>query len=300
MPGMEKIPTFPNSAPVSLELQSQLDELLANARDRLSDYTFASLFLFRHKYQYQVALTSDGELIISGVHSSPVGLHKFFMTPLAFPDQTLLTELFDSHDYWRGITNSMLDSHRREFGDWGIEVTADRDDFDYVYLRSDLAELHGDKYQKKRNQINGFEKEYDCEVRPLTADQATAARSVLDAWCAAKGSDADYLAAVDAIELQAELGLFGRIYFAGGQAIGWWLGEIDPGHGVFVDHFEKGSFDHPGIYQFMNRDMAASLPASVTYINREQDLGDEGLRHAKMSYHPVEFIEKYVGTRSRR
>lgn len=291
------IPAYPDFAPVSLDVQQQVQSALAQTTDPLSEYTFASLFVFRHKYQYRVSTTSAGDVIISGVHATgDGGQQKFFMTPLGFPDRVLVSDLFTSHDYWRGITSDMLADHGTELASWGVVTTPDRDDFDYLHLRSDLAELHGDKYQKKRNLINSFESEFNCEARELTPEEHPAALSMLEAWCADKGKDADYLAAIDALEQQSDLGLIGRIYFIDSQPVGWWLGETLPQQQTFVEHFEKARHEFSGLYQFVNRDMALSLPESVEFINREQDLGDEGLRQAKMSYHPLRLIEKYVGT----
>jgi len=297
MAGMSGIPAYPHFAPVSLDTQELLRGLLSQATAPLSEYTFGSLFVFRHKYHYQVALTDAGDLLISGVHGDPAGdYEKFFMTPLGIPERDVIVDLFRTHDYWRGITPEMIAERHDDLAQWGVATEPDPADFDYLHLRSDLAELRGDKYQKKRNQIHSFEKEYDCVAEPLGPDDVADARSVLDVWRESKGSEADYLAAIDALELQSELGLIGRIYRVQNLPVGWWLGEYMPQYQMFVEHFEKGSFDFPGVYQFINRDMAASLPGSTQYINREQDLGDEGLRQAKASYHPIAFVEKYVGT----
>jgi hypothetical protein len=67
---------------------------------------------------------------------------------------------------------------------------------------------------------------------------------------------------------------------------------------MFAVHFEKAVDGIKGIYQYMNQSFAASLPRFFTYINREQDLGDEGLRQAKETYRPCGFVKKYRGIRS--
>jgi hypothetical protein len=67
---------------------------------------------------------------------------------------------------------------------------------------------------------------------------------------------------------------------------------------MFAVHFEKALEEFKGIYQFVNQAFAASLPESYIHINREQDLGDEGLRQAKMTYRPAGFVRKFTGTRA--
>ena len=64
---------------------------------------------------------------------------------------------------------------------------------------------------------------------------------------------------------------------------------------MFVIHFEKALDEYKGIYQYLNQSFAESLPRFFTLINREQDLGNEGLRQAKMTYRPCEFVKKYTG-----
>ena len=73
----------------------------------------------------------------------------------------------------------------------------------------------------------------------------------------------------------------------------WCLAELAGQGSIAVVHFEKARTDFRGSYQYINYAFAQSLSEQVVYINREQDLGDEGLRHAKMSYKPEGFVKKY-------
>ncbi|GHU99931.1 hypothetical protein FACS189483_09680 [Spirochaetia bacterium] len=80
-----------------------------------------------------------------------------------------------------------------------------------------------------------------------------------------------------------------------GRPAAYCLGESLARGRMFAVHFEKGIDEYKGIYQYINQAFAASLPGYYTHINREQDLGDEGLRQAKETYRPVGFVRKYVG-----
>jgi hypothetical protein len=86
----------------------------------------------------------------------------------------------------------------------------------------------------------------------------------------------------------------GALYFIDGKPAGWCLGEGLAGATIFSIHFEKAAGGYKGMYQYMNQAFAAMLPPHYTYINREQDLGDEGLRQAKMTYRPCSFVKKYA------
>jgi hypothetical protein len=89
------------------------------------------------------------------------------------------------------------------------------------------------------------------------------------------------------------------VYFAGGRPAAYCLGESIAKGCMFAIHFEKAIDEYKGIYQFMNQAFAAGLPRFFVHINREQDLGSEGLRQAKMTYRPAGFVRKFRGVKHR-
>jgi hypothetical protein len=264
---------------------------LAQLPDGVSEYTFANLFLFRNQYQYRVSRAPDETFILSGERKG----EKFFMTPCAVPDRGVLEELFKTHDYWKGIPDSVLIPNRERLEDWGVAITEDRNNFDYLYLRQDLADLAGKKYHKKRNLVNQFVNYYAHEQRPLRPELIPQAVWVLDRWREDKGFDGDYAAARESLELFSALELRGAMYYISGEPAGWCLGESLAEGRMFAVHFEKAVDEYKGIFQYINQSFAASLPESFLHINREQDLGDEGLRQAKLTYRPSGFVRKYTG-----
>jgi hypothetical protein len=278
---------------MSLELKSDMHPQLSLTPDGVSEYTFSNLYLFRHRYHYRVSRFLNRNFIISGEREGK----KFFMTPCAVPGEDILNHLFETHDYWKGISDSVLSPNLVYLERWGIDITEDRDNFDYLYLRTDLAELSGKKYHKKRNLVNAFINSYQYEQRLLTAELIPLAMEVLNRWREDKGAEGDYAAAREALELFSELNMKGALYYVDGKPAGWCLGESLAKGRMFAIHFEKGIDAYKGIYQFINQAFAATLPRFFTYINREQDLGDEGLRQAKMTYRPSGFVRKYLGTK---
>jgi hypothetical protein len=286
-----QIPRYPNFTPLTLDERDEMQAGLAQLPDGVSEYSFASLFLFRNQYQYRVSRAPDETLVISGEKKG----EQFFMTPRAVPDRSVLEELFKTHDYWKGIPDSVLIPNRERLEEWGIAIAEDRDNFDYLYLRKDLADLAGKKYHKKRNLVNQFVNYYAHEQRPLTPKLIPQALWVLDRWREDKGFNGDYVAARESLELFSALGLQGAMYYISGEPAGWCLGESLAGGRMFAVHFEKAIDEYKGIFQYINQSFAASLPESFTHINREQDLGDEGLRQAKLTYRPSGFVRKYTG-----
>jgi hypothetical protein len=211
------------------------------------------------------------------------------------PEKSILDRLFASHDYWKGIPDSIYLPNREQFAEWGIEIAEDRDNFDYLYLRTDLAELSGKKYHKKRNLVNQYLLSYvHCE-KPLTQDLIPEALAVLERWREDKGEDGDYAASREALELFDRFPMSGALYYINNRPVGWCLGESLARGSMFAVHFEKALDNYKGIYQFINQHFAASLPEQYAHINREQDLGEEGMRQAKMTYRPSGFVRKYIG-----
>lgn len=286
------IPLFPEFASITLEMRPEIRPYLAATPDGVSEYTFSNLYLFRKHYDYRISKVRNKTLILSGRRDDGA----FFMTPCAAPGRSVLMELFQTHDYWKGIPDSVLSHCRACLECRGIDIVEDRDNFDYLYLRSDLADLPGKKFHKKRNLVNAFENAYSCEEKALTANEVPQALEVLERWKADKTIEGDYVAAREALELLEALEMHGRIFFVDRRPVAWCLGESLARGKMFAVHFEKAIESFKGVYQYVNRSFAASLPKECRFINREQDLGDEGLRQAKRSYRPAGFVRKYRGT----
>ncbi len=286
---MSQIPAFPDFAPVSLEMKPDLFPGLSLLPDGISEFSFAGLYLFRHTYHYKLSRLSDGSLVVSGSKKGKT----FFYLPCCLPSLDVVDTLMQRFDYLRHLSDSQAAAHRAALEARGYVVQEDRDNFDYLYLREDLATLSGKAYHKKRNLVNGFISSYTCEQRPLTKSRIADALEVLEEWRLTKGIEGDYTAAREALELFDQLEMKGAIYYIDNKPVGWCLGESLARGRMFAVHFEKACDRYKGIYQFINQAFAQSLPRHYHYINREQDLGEEGLRQAKMTYRPVGFVKKY-------
>ncbi len=287
------IPQYPEFAAIDLDMRADLYPALNMTKDGISELTFSNLYLFRHVYDYRVSLLPGGSSVVEGTKAGK----SFFYLPCCFPDREIFDNLMAGHDYFKNMSESQSEIHRIELEQRGYHVEEDRDNFDYIYERTDLAELSGRAYHKKRNLVNAFINSYSYEQKPLRKDNAADALAVLDEWREAKGSDGDYVASREAIGLFEDLGMRGCVYYVDGAPAGWCLGEPVAKGRMFAIHFEKACDRYKGIYQFINQAFAQGLPSHFKTINREQDLGDEGLRQAKMTYRPCGFVKKYRVTR---
>jgi hypothetical protein len=292
------LPIFPAFAPISLELQADIEDCLSAAGDGISEFTFGGLYLFRRRYGYRVSLIPGKTIVISGGHDHDHDGKRFFSCPLAVPSAEDLRLLFAEHDYWKNIPPSVAEAEKERdvlFAQ-GIEVAEDRDNFDYLYNRADLAVLSGKKYHKKRNLVNAFVNAYPVRHESvLTSENIADAKKVLERWHSDKGEDADYIASAESLECFDCLKMQGMLFYVNGLPVGYCLGESLAHGTMFAVHFEKAIDEYKGIYQYINMTFAASLPDSYVTINREQDLGDEGLKQANETYRPCGFVKKYTG-----
>jgi len=177
----------------------------------------------------------------------------------------------------------------------GYSVCEDRDNFDYLYSREDLVNLTGRKFHKKKNLLNMFVKNNECQAKPLLEEYRDDALKILEQWNNQHDEPNDFLAAKEALEKMWSLQLCGGVFFIDGQPIAYCLGEELAFGKSFVINFEKAVLGEElkGIYQYINQAFASILPNKYKTVNRQQDLGDSGLRQAKMSYRPVGFVKKY-------
>ena len=281
------IPDYPDFAPISLEMRPLLHPLFLTLSSGVSEYTFANLYLFRHTYQYAVSRLSVNNYIFSGNDDG----HSFFFTPFGLPGREQMADLFQRFGEMKLVPGDQ--AHQLDLA--GFKVWEDRDNFDYLYAREDLTHLPGPKFHKKKNLINVFLRNHECVGRCLLESYLPDAYAILETWRVERGDEGDYVASREALERMEFLQLCGGIYYIDNKPVAYVLGEENALGRHFLIHFEKasGTTEYKGLYQFINRSFASILPEKYEFINREQDLGNPGLRQAKESYHPSQFVKKY-------
>ncbi|MGI9255393.1 MAG: phosphatidylglycerol lysyltransferase domain-containing protein, partial [Salinispira sp.] len=288
------IPQYPDFVPIGSQWRDELYPLLNREGGGISEFTFAGLYVFRKVYGYELSWLPQQKLLIRGAKEGK----RFYSLPLGFPDDSSLREeLLRSVDYVRNLAENYAEALAPELAGMGYTVSEDRDNFDYLYASSDLAELRGRKYHKKRNLVNGFVNTYQYETAVLDNDKIDDALTILELWRKNREDDADYGASREALELKDFLALDGHIVYVDGKPVAYAMGEGIAGD-TFIIHVEKALEQYRGIYQFLNQSYAKVISRTYRYINREQDLGNTGLRQAKMTYRPSGFVRKYRVVRS--
>ncbi len=286
---------------VDLAHREAYNALLMSNPPRGCEYSFANLFLwgrqhiaFRHGcaalfshfygrsvYPFPVG-SGDKEAVIREILSDAKkrGL-PCRITGLTDGDQNFLEETFPGMFHFRTVRNS----------------------FDYVYAVDDLADLRGRKYQKKRNHFNRFQATHpQYRIEPLTRENLPLAKDMVDAWYAHRQQtdpEGDYLLEIRAMNRAfahyGALDMEGILLTDGGEVIAVTMGSRLHSD-CFDIHFEKAREDVDGAYAAVNCEFARYLRLKfpeVRYLNREDDMGLEGLRKAKLSYLPNHMVQKH-------
>lgn len=269
---------------------------------RNCDLSFSNLCSWQFQYSTRFAV-KDGLLLIKfWVEGKPV-----YMMPVGEGDlrQAIEALIDDAHNEGQrfcllGICTDMCEDIEALMPG-RFTFTADRDYADYLYLRSDLATLGGKKFQAKRNHVNKFKRLYpDYQYMPITSEHIGECLELEAEWCRKnncdqhEGTGNERRALIYALHHFDELGLTGGLLRVEGKIAAFTFG-MPINHNTFGIHVEKADTDIDGAYAMINHEFAIHIPDTYTYLNREEDLGIEGLRKAKLSYQPVEILEKYIG-----
>lgn len=272
-----------------------------NSPRRNCDLSFSNLCSWRFLYNTHFAV-QDGFLLLKFWVDGELA----YMMPIGNGDlrKALETLVEDAHREGKplcllGICSGMC-SELETFMPGKFQFTADRDYADYLYLRTDLATLAGKKFQAKRNHLNKFKRTYsNYGYTPITPDRIQECLELEAIWCEAndcnqhEGTGNERRALTYALHHFEELGLTGGILHVDGKIAAFTFG-MPINRDTFGVHVEKADTSIDGAYTLINYEFANRIPEQYTYINREEDLGIEGLRKAKLSYQPAIILEKYI------
>lgn len=289
---------------ITIADKAWMDEKFAEDNRNACEYTFANNFIWRKTYRVEVA-ELFGCLVIrfrengACCYSYPVGAGDkkaaidwllaecctaccaLNMSPLSEADKKQLTEWYP--------------------GQFLIE--GDRDSYDYIYAREKLSTLAGKKLHGKRNHIARFRDGDDWSYEPMTAENLEECRTMTYTWIRMRSEkwneemEEEVMVLHEAFDHMQELGLVGGVLRKAGEIVAFTMGE-PLNTDTFVVHFEKAYPDMQGAYPMINQQFVLHACQNYTYVNREEDTGDPGLRKAKLSYYPEILLKKYIAQRS--
>lgn len=285
------IPSYPASRPLTIDDKLFFDRLFMELQPRVSELTFAGLYLFRSAHDYRVSLVGNSVVIFGKSYDKA----PCFLPPLSGDVQKALKILFAEEIFLYGVDEAFAKTYLPKVE---MNIYEDRDSFDYLYLREELATLPGNRFHKKKNRINYFTSRHSYEVKFYADCYLQDCLDLLQIWGQVATKEANKSLAMEieatceALNLAAKLELEGVVVMVDGSVAAFALGE-QLNQETAVCHFEKANPFMEGLPQLVNREFARLLFTECRFLNREQDLGETGLRNAKLSYHPVELVKKY-------
>ena len=285
-----------NFEPISLSNQDEYLDMFHRCPKKSSDYSFINLWGWSDDHGLYWAWSDDAVWIKQTIPNealwAPVGpwkeidwsrcFDKYFdesITFLRIPEELLLI--------WERDTKERI--HRED----------ERAQWDYIYDVKELIELKGNRFHKKKNLLNQFRKKYDFQFVPFDIEMIDMALAMQEDWCTWRDCESSEALSAENQVISRILdswkkfeGLIGGAIIVDQNMVAYTIAE-PLSQDTVVIHFEKGNPDYKGAYQAINQMFLEHNSEQFNFVNREQDLGDEGLRKAKLSYNPTNFLKKY-------
>lgn len=287
---------------LTMEDKPILDKYLKNYNFITSEYSFTTLLVWREACDVQYAIHQD-VLIIK---KKDFKENYYFMQPIGYSKESLNQLIYELREYkkannmkylFKDVEDSFLQDLKEVCGD-NAHIEEDIDNFDYIYLKEKLATLSGKKLHGKKNHYNFFVKNYNYKVKDISEPGVVEDCIKLahhwheENYTGDKYTTYELKGIIEVLYNTDKLNLKGMAVYVDDKISTFTVGEV-VNKDMAIVHFEKGRKDINGIYAFTNKTFVERYLNDVGYINREQDLGIEGLRKAKRSYNPFKLEKKY-------
>lgn len=285
------------------------DRAISNLNSQASEMSFRYLYMWRKNYNIEFSIINDFLCIIS--HPRKFSPFAFCPVPMGnFNGEKFKKTVYELKDYFDSkglklifgrVEERMLDMFKDNL-DVNLKFKKNESSSDYIYTTNSLITLSGKKLSPKRNHINKFLREYGgFEYVEISSNLAGECMRIFNEWCEKHDScdcevpeECEKWACMELLKnWDLFPGLKGALIKVNGRFEAFTIGEM-LNEDTAVIHIEKGNTDIFGIYPLINREFVARAFSQTEYINREEDMGIEGLKKAKMSYHPVKWVNKYI------
>ena len=264
------------------------------------EITPMTLLIWKNYYHQKIAFCDDMLFVSLGKNS------EIFLLPFANDMKkavNILKALTKSQNrplVFLGAEGVRRDTFNSIFSE-EFSQNESREDFEYLYLTEKLKNLSGKKFHSKRNHISAFSKAYNWSYESMTTDILPEVFEMADKWTEemkkitddTKSIEVENKALKEYLPFMKELNLRGGCIRVDGKIIAFTFGS-PINNKVFDIHVEKALPEFRTAYTLINREFILNELLDFEYVNREDDMGLEGLRKAKLSYHPDILLKKYV------
>lgn len=284
--------------PVTIEDKNLINENISLSASQICDFSFGNIFCWSVAENTRLA-QKDGFLFLRSRFNGV----KSYAFPWGKGDIKTALDILEEDARRRNaplsfycLSESEVNVLKAVCGE-RLQFEEQRDFFDYVYRRENLACLKGRKYHSKKNHVNSFLKNYEFSYEELNSGNLEECLEFSHLWH--KNGDRnpkldEELLVIDkAFHCFSQLQLMGGMLRVNGKIVAYAMGEKMADGKTFCTHFEKASPEIPTAYAMINKAFAENSLSEFEYINREDDAGEENLRKAKTSYHPEFLVKKY-------
>lgn len=290
--------------PVTVHNQGEIKAYLYEFQQEICEYNINAMLLWSYVYHPQYAIEDNILYMIQRRGNNTFALRPFCeSTRYEESFQQLYTEMMKSGDPFNmGFIDEEYAQFLKSNYDHQLEIDAHRDNYDYIHSAEELRFLKGKKYSKKRNHINKFKDSYvdRYKYRALKSHDLEECCQLLKQWRVHKDQEPyvhiqgeilgirHLMAHLEELEVKA-----GGIYIDG-QLKAFSIGSYqDQQHKMATIHVEKADAGIRGLYAYINQQFLIHGLDEAVEVNREEDMGVEGMRVAKMAYRPIRFVKKY-------
>ncbi len=289
---------------ISIDDKKLFDEYFRMTNLQISELSFTNLFIWRDYYKIRYSIINNFLCIMSVIEDKkpfcffPIGDYNNSegLKATIYAIKEYFFEMGWEFQICRVLTQqvSILEGLDIEF-----KAKEDRDNFDYIYSVQKLSTLSGKKLDGKRNHINKFKKLHTFKYEEISDENISDCIDIIEKWCIERNYTesgsliAERKANLDLMDNYNSLRVKGAIIKVDGKPEAFTVGEQLNSNTVVI-HIEKANSEIHGLYPLVNQQFLANHWNDIEFVNREQDLGLDGLRKAKLSYNPVSLLEKFT------
>ncbi len=298
---IDGLPEFPGARQIALQDRAMLEEMFSKYPSEVSERTFGSIYIWR-QYAGRSRLSRFREHLVMSWYRERFG--RLMFCPVGPDPAGVIEELSKSAASGKepfGGVWAIVEPTTSALEGMGLKPLRLRDEWDYVYLTKDLVDLDGPRYHTQRKEMKKATSAFDLVYEPMTKERQEQCLALEEVWCDLKHcrldrfSEAEDLALKEAIANLEPVGFMGGVVLLDGKVQALTVGERLNSNTAVV-HFEKANPEIRGLYQVINQQFCEQALKGFEFVNREQDVGEPGLRRAKEGYHPHHFVEKSVLT----
>ncbi len=297
--------------PIEITDKGLFDKFFSKYPPENSEFTFTNLFMWRNYYNF-LFIEFEGHLILFSYdylknRREPIKRDSkdyiYFFPPIGPHPDKIIIELFEDlgnievHRVPEEICVNLKESE--EFSKLNLDCFEDLNNWDYVYNKEEILNLGGNKYRQNRRWLQKFLEKYDYDFQLLTGNLIEKCKELQLEWCLMRACTEDESLEAEQNAIYEALNNFEKLGFRGGllcvddKCAAYTFGEM-LNERTLVIHIEKAHMEYEGSYQAINNFFLKNCCVDSIYVNREQDLGIEGLRRAKESYKPIKMIKKSI------